>query len=225
MLSTTIFRKTCLFSHRLTPFIRRNSSNEVDLNFLVDIILKTHDPHEIQFCKKMLQKGADPNSRNSRYQIPLHTAVKNKSLKLTNLFLKYGADPNLPGVDCFPLHWAVRNRDFTLTKKLLKAGANPNVKDMTANTPLNLAIRTGNLPIIKILLAFQANPCIPNKYGILPVTNAIIHEQKYLFKILFPLTNTRVDEKSQIIFNASCLHSSEKMKTALKKFELLKGLK
>ena len=72
------------------------------------------------------------------------------------IFLKYGADPNIQ--DSFdvglntPLHIAAEKNQLEVIKLLLSAGAHPSMKNKSGFTPLHMAARAGNKDAAMILL-------------------------------------------------------------------------
>lgn len=51
--------------------------------------------HSLSILRLLLEKGADPNARQSGGFVPLHTAAQNNDLAMADLLLAHGADPTL----------------------------------------------------------------------------------------------------------------------------------
>lgn len=84
-------------------------------------------------------------------------------IRIIEMFLKNGANPNFIIDDESPLHKAVNSGNVKLVEMLLDNGADPNIiinieGDIYNYTPLNIACQTVNIPIIKLLLKHGANP-------------------------------------------------------------------
>lgn len=80
-----------------------------------------------------LEKGANPNLRNSRDQVPLHLLCHNTSLRdgfatifrqMINALLIHGADPSAQSMTgCTPLHLCLYHRDIETAVQLVRGGA------------------------------------------------------------------------------------------------------
>lgn len=122
----------------------------------------------IDEMKRLIDLGADPNSRDSYRQTPLHVAIHNiylrgtskkKSRKIpvkeaTNvieLLISSGSDPNSKTVNgTTPALTAAADLVYgeSILKLLIKAGANLNVPTNTGNTPMKRALGYYNKPFI-----------------------------------------------------------------------------
>lgn len=95
----------------------------------------------------------------------IHISSKNGSTKITELLLKYNANPNVYDQGkCTPLHWAVSKGDINATKLLIDFKANPNAQDIVGSTPLHEAVRRKNIAIIELLLAYDFDPNIKDTF-------------------------------------------------------------
>ncbi|XXQ35542.1 BTB domain-containing protein [Plasmodiophora brassicae] len=101
-----------------------------------------------QIIEKLLEYGADPNSRDGdSEQTALHFAADHDlSDAICRLLIRYGADVNaVRRQDCndstTALHIACHNQSDDMVKVLLEARANVNVTDNAGDTPLHIAVR------------------------------------------------------------------------------------
>ncbi len=113
--------------------------------------------------KSALEKGANPNLKDD---MPLvFRSAMNHNVKVTQLLLRYGADPNACEplgrkstlfVSCCPSskYW---DEAYTVAKSLLDAGAKVNAADKLGWTPLMCAVARGNVHIVQLLLAHKAD--------------------------------------------------------------------
>jgi ankyrin repeat protein len=79
-------------------------------------------------------------------------------VRIIEMFLKNGANPNIITSGDTPLKSAVYTENIKLVEILLDNGADPNFFPENEYSPLNLACETLNLEIIKLLLERGANP-------------------------------------------------------------------
>lgn len=110
---------------------------------------------DIPYINFLLQKGADPNIRDSRSATPLLIAVDAGQNEVVPILLQHKANPNLAnGSGETPLIRAVQRRDLPLVRTLLAAKANPDQKDIIAGlSARDYAQRDTRSPAIAKLLA------------------------------------------------------------------------
>jgi ankyrin repeat protein len=136
------------------------SPNDTDKNGrpVLTLAVRNNDEAAVSL---LLAKGADPNGRDrDMHWTPLmhaaYLAARDpKFLRVMNVLLSHGADPNATKEGTTPLHIAVNNsdaraREAPAIEMLLRAGAKPDgvpVSSSTAfsATPLTLAAWNGNM--------------------------------------------------------------------------------
>lgn len=102
-------------------------------------LIKAVGDGDVPAATRMLDEGADPNSRDDDQVTALTTAADNGNDDIARLLLEKGADPNLPGdYGTPPLTIAAEFGDLELVKLLLDHGANPAYRDA------EMAQRTAN---------------------------------------------------------------------------------
>ncbi|KAJ3518323.1 hypothetical protein NMY22_g13736 [Coprinellus aureogranulatus] len=117
----------------------------------------------IAVLELMLEKGADPNVKDGKYDRPcLHEACRDGRDDAVVLLLKHGANPNLIGSAGFytSLHHACRGGHTKCAQILLEAGAEINKQERYKETPLHLATSYGNVDCVKLLLENGADVSI-----------------------------------------------------------------
>jgi ankyrin repeat protein len=116
----------------------------------------------IDIVKLFLDKGVDPNIRNSAGQTPLMHATWECHPEIIGLLVKYGANINLKdksGQTAFH-YWALERRDVALYRKTVKTlienGADVNAKGINNATPLSIAKSEGLQEIADFLIKHGA---------------------------------------------------------------------
>lgn len=128
---------------------------------------------------------SDPSLVNQKYKgyLPLIEAMNVRNLKLIQLLLSYGADPNVPTTNnknkivSYPLIEAIELCDTKpLVRLLLQYGANPSVQTNRGRTPLHNAVIYSSLEDITLLLIHGADPNAADKEGQTPLFR--LHNRK-----------------------------------------------
>ncbi len=138
------------------------------------------ESNNIEMVKDILNSGINPNIRKG-YTIPLNYAIQsasdyrlydndyashNQMIKIIELLLERGADPNFSNIEGFtPLMHASMVNEKEIVNLLLNNGADPNLKDDDGNTALIYAVE-GAIEVVEILLNAGADPTIKNNKGI-----------------------------------------------------------
>ena len=81
--------------------------------------------------RSLIDSGAEVNARNVAGLTPLHAAVLEDDVKIADILISLGADPNIgEGVNQItPLHYAVSNGNAELVILLISSSADPNMKE------------------------------------------------------------------------------------------------
>ncbi len=110
----------------------------------------------VNWVRRLLEKGADPTIRDEHGYTPFHVAVINYAdPDILNLLLESGkVDINeTTDLGMTALHWAVIESTTAAAEFLLSKGANPNAADKDGVTPLHFAIKYAkNMDMVKLLL-------------------------------------------------------------------------
>lgn len=134
---------------------------------------------DFEQAKSLLEQGADPNIfKLSKYgngfrATPLHEAIENSYIKIANLLLSHGANPNtliyFEHEDAIsPLQMAVEKHNLILIDLLLKKGADINAQDTYGRTALHTAHNHGYTDIKKLLNIHGADKSIKDHAGYIP---------------------------------------------------------
>ncbi len=112
-------------------------------------------------AKKLIEQGADVNTKGEVEFTPLHLASWNENgFEIARLLIEKGADVNAKdGYGYTPLHRAAQNYDgFEIAKLLIENVADVNTKDKYGSTPLHIAASNeGGFVIAKLLIAKGAD--------------------------------------------------------------------
>jgi uncharacterized protein len=135
-------------------------------------IIKACAVGDMEYVKRYLSEGENPNSIYDLDWTPLNTAVENDQMGIIELLLKNGADINFQSAEGWTaLHQAVDlSIDSTIQnsgkqgeepteiiKYLLDNGASVSIKDKSGMTPLDLARIYNSHKIIEFLINYKHN--------------------------------------------------------------------
>ncbi|MFT6067735.1 MAG: ankyrin repeat protein [Bacteriovoracaceae bacterium] len=142
----------------------------------------------IKLVSYLLDKGADPNTRNLSGMTPLSIAVSADRLDLVKLLLKHkatfnrGGDPNNQNFSILTV--ALSTRKMDMFNYLLKAGADPNGAN---GLPLAFSIMLKNKDAIESLIKNGADINYPGKGGFRPLMTAVVEGDREIIELLINL--------------------------------------
>ena len=171
--------------------------------------------------RKLLNLGADPNTRDCVGRTPLYYAVlasepqetmesasaeeveqelPSIDMDVIRALIQGGADVEVRARDGrVPLHCAVEKGNRKATEELLRAGATIDVQDCYQQRPLHLAASTvsGATPsaVLGLLLKKGAFPGIQDRYGRTPLHLAVVGGRFGVVKQLLDIPTTPLDVK------------------------------
>ncbi len=150
--------------------------------------------------KKLIEKGADVNAKDSSDHTPLHYAAREGYKEIIELLLENGADVNIrvkyynltaaeiamnnnhnkvvelliaKGADISPLHLALYMKDEAKAKSLIEDGADVNERTPYGITPMHRAVDAGLKDIVELLIAKGADVNERTPYGTTPMHRAV----------------------------------------------------
>lgn len=154
------------------------SNNNFNINFIVNNDLdenrntalhKAIKDNDYEAVKLLLSIGSKSNTRNRYGWAPLHNALHENNLKIAELLLKNGANPDLlvplfyhpkrgyiiaesGGISSItPLHYAAYFDNLEVVKLLVKFNVNLNALTKEGQTAFDLAISNRNYTIAQFL--------------------------------------------------------------------------
>ncbi|MDD3999743.1 MAG: ankyrin repeat domain-containing protein [Bacilli bacterium] len=166
------------------------------------------DPYRYYYIKSSLAKmkanDVELNTQDYNGRTLLHVALKLNNLRLFNLFLKVGVNPDLADHnDETPLHRAVNEGKINFIRSLINHGCDINIATEQEQSPLHLAVVSSNLEVIKFLVDHGAEVLIADENNNLPIDYAV--DEKDEKTINYLLTKHEVDDerkkKIEEIFN------------------------
>ena len=166
------------------------------------------DPYRYYYIKSMIARikneNIDINTQDYNGRTLLHIALKMNNLKLFNLFLKNGVNPDLANeYGETPLHRAVIEGKLSFIRSLVNCKCDINIGSELEQSPLHLAVINGNIDIIRYLVDNGAELFLADENNNLPIDYAI--DENDLKIIKYFLAKQEVDdsrkEKIKEIFN------------------------
>ncbi len=170
------------------PAVRRLIDSGVDVNTplpkwngstLLFIAVEENKPDLVKF---LLEKGAKTNVKDNQGFTPLNSSALQQvnntaqqqanSVKIAEMLLKNGADPNLGKEP--PIIQACLSRNFKLIKLLVEYGADVNIKAYPNGTPLRCSVH--DFQITELLISKGANVNAQDCIGDTVLMNALSYE-------------------------------------------------
>ena len=117
-----------------------------------DAIHKAAYHGELQKVRDLLQKGANPDARDSFGGTALHAAMFQKNMEVVKVLLEHGCDINAQGTGngYTPLHDAVWSDNEEAVNLLLDKGAKTNLKGKDGLTPYAKAQKERQNTILRV---------------------------------------------------------------------------
>ena len=117
--------------------------------------------------KFLLDKKADPNL-TSLDNVVLYVATRGKNIKMVDLLVKYGADPNKGHVKngVTPLFIAVQNMNKPMIQALLRAKSDVDHQNSSGLSPIQFAMNMESVEILGLLIKHTS--CINRIYSLSP---------------------------------------------------------
>lgn len=141
---------------------------------------------QVPVAKTLIMAGADCNATDDMGETPLFTAIREGSVRCTQLLIKNGANLNVACKDgTTPLHLAVKKDCGEIVLELLRAGALASPPPLWDGTmPLHIAALNGNKKITKALINSGADPDVTDAVGTTPLYIAAREGHSKCLKIL-----------------------------------------
>lgn len=133
----------------------------------------------------IIQKGGNPDARNSSGETPLFNAVKTDSPSTVRILLQNKANPNARDyLGNTPLHTAVRWSAEKSARILLQMGTDPNAANLGGKTPLHEASRTGKKALVSMIIAGGADSNSTDETGKTPLIEAVAANRQDVVTVL-----------------------------------------
>ncbi len=166
----------------------------------------------IKLVSYLLEKGANPNTKNLSGMTPLSIAVSRDRLDIVKLLIKNkasfnrGGDPN--NLKFSILTVALSTRKTEMFHYLLKEGADPNGAN---GLPLAFSIMLKNKEAIEALVKSGADINYSGKGGFRPLMTAVVEGDKEIIELLIKLgANPKLkDENGLTAFDWAKKHNSQ----------------
>lgn len=141
--------------------------SEVSVSLLSDVHVATYTGDIASIILKANQQIANiPLNDHTLLEI----AISRKSIFITNLLLKHGADPNVETTEGLkPLHLSCFHGCLSITQCLLEFGADVNAYDKQGNLPIHTACSAGHFHIAELLIKHGSICDSPDSNGRYPI--------------------------------------------------------
>lgn len=141
--------------------------SEVSVSLLSDVHVATYTGDIASIILKANQQIVNiPLNDHTLLEI----AISRKSIFITNLLLKQGADPNVETTEGLkPLHLACFHGCLSITQCLLEFGADVNAYDKQGNLPIHTACSAGHFHIAELLIKHGSICDSPDSNGRYPI--------------------------------------------------------
>lgn len=141
--------------------------SEVSVSLLSDVHVATYTGDIASIILKANQQIVNiPLNDHTLLEI----AISRKSIFITNLLLKHGADPNVETTEGLkPLHLACFHGCLSITQCLLEFGAEVNAYDKQGNLPIHTACSAGHFHIAELLIKHGSICDSPDNNGRYPI--------------------------------------------------------
>lgn len=139
-------------------------------------LLKAAQNGEIEECKALLLRGANPSAPVTMYrETVLHSLAWQGNFEIFRLLIDHGADIEAKTMyDQTPLFVAAHRGRAEECQFLIERGANIDATDHNGQTPLYNAADRGCTDVCRLLVAHGANPHAIDKYRKKPIHSAIL---------------------------------------------------
>ena len=134
--------------------------------------------NQIKAMKTLLQRGLNPNYKNSELITSLHYSSQYGRKEITKLLIAKGADVNSKegNEDSTPLHWATDKGHKEIAELLIAKGADVNARNFYETTPLHYATSNGNEILAQLLITKGADLNAKDDGGLTPLHDALQNE-------------------------------------------------
>eukprot|EP00439_Symbiodinium_sp_Y106_P066301 s618_g10.t2 len=114
---------------------------------------------KLEFVKRLLTEGQDPNSPGEGAEMPLHIAADRRRFAIAAALTQARADPNVvsPLDGATPLSAAAAHGDLRIVQHLLQAQASLDLPGSNGRTPLLMATIHGHLGVVEHLVEERAD--------------------------------------------------------------------
>ncbi|KAI1655548.1 ankyrin [Daldinia decipiens] len=138
--------------------------------------------NDAEIAQLLLNHGADINARDNQLRSPLNVALSSEALTVANVLVQRGCSLTGSTDMIFPL--TQRIEEIPVIRPLLKSLAPKFNKSASGPYLVHQALETNDLRSLEILLSAGFDPNIRDKYGLPPLYQAMMQQQKEAVRLL-----------------------------------------
>ena len=183
-----MFKETGMNRETLCSVFRKSLAprhDKINERYRNALLLEAVRLEKLDECKRLLDAGADVNTRNERKSTPLITAARCGKSEICKMLLDAGADVNAINNNSWtPLITAADCGKTEICKLLIEAGADMNAQNNDGDTALIAAAGCGRTRVCKLLIDAGADVEIQNKKGRSALLAAALFDYDVICKML-----------------------------------------
>ena len=171
----------------------------------------------IDVITRIINSGANVNSRDGNNNTPLHTGSPAESHReVVTLLLNSGADPNLrDDHGDTPLHIVITlNRQLDVIEAFLNKNSDVHIRNIQGKTPLYIAVQENRMSLIPALLKNGSEIFAADNSGVTPFDIAVKENESIFNLLIVPETVNQRDSAGNTMLHAAVRNRANPLQIA-----------